>query len=537
MVRAARSRALAATLAVVAWSVAGRVHAATADRPCPAPANPGAPVAIGTAEWNGWGRDDGNSRYQPEPALRATDVPKLALRWAYALAPARAYSQPTVVGGRVFVASSNGWVYSLDARTGCTYWTFDAAAPIDTPIVIGALGKPVTLRPRWRRWHLQKAHIRVIEPPSAAIFGDAVGTVTALDANRGTVLWRAALGARLHGAVSAAPVAADGRLYVPVASTAGGAGWVVALDPTSGAILWQSPPLVVHGASDAGTAAPTSPTIDSRRRALYVAIGDSGSLVALNLADGTLRWVGQAPAEPIVPAPPDATRAKRAATRSARRKHAAASGVPAPPVASSQPPAVDPPILQSLADGRQVLLTASASGVVDAFDPDRGTLLWRTSVLPAAGGVEWSHAADHRKVYVAAARRVPQAGRDNAVIAAIDIATGALRWRKAAPQPPCAAARGCDPTRAHAVTVIPGILFCGSRDGHLRAYSTIDGMAIWDFDAARVLPTVNDGLVRGGPLDRDGPTVVNGMAFVDAVDRAHGAPAAGLVLAFSVDAK
>ena len=536
MVRAARSRALAATLAVVAWSGAGLVRARAADRPCPASANPGTPVAIGTAEWNGWGRDDGNSRYQPEPALRATDVPKLALRWAYALAPARSYSQPTVVGGRVFVTGSTGWVYSLAARTGCTYWTFDAAAPIDTPIVIGALGKPVTLRPRWRRSHLQKAHIRVLEPPSAAIFGDADGTVTALDASRGTLLWRAALGARLHGSVSAAPVVDGGRLYVPIASTAGDGGWLVALDLTSGAILWQSPPLVTPPAGDGGTAAPTSPTIDSRRGALYVAIGDAGTLVALNLADGTLRWTGQAPPDPILPAP-SATPPKPAKSRSKRHGRAAASAVAARAGTPARPPTADPPILESLANGRQVLLTTSAAGVVDAFDPDRGTLLWRTPVLSVAGGVDWSHAADHRKVYVAAASRVPRAGRDNAVIAAIDIATGVLRWRKAAPQPDCAVTGGCDPVRAHAVTVIPGIVFCGSHDGHLRAYSTIDGMMVWDFDAAHELPTVNGGLVHGGPLDRDGPTVVNGMAFVDAVDRPRGGPTAGLVLAFSVDAK
>ena len=39
------------------------------------------PVALGSALWNGWGRDLDNSRYQPEPALRASDVGKLALKW------------------------------------------------------------------------------------------------------------------------------------------------------------------------------------------------------------------------------------------------------------------------------------------------------------------------------------------------------------------------------------------------------------------------------------------------------------------------
>ena len=41
------------------------------------------PVALGSAQWNGWGRDLDNTRYQPEPAIRAIDVPKLALKWAF----------------------------------------------------------------------------------------------------------------------------------------------------------------------------------------------------------------------------------------------------------------------------------------------------------------------------------------------------------------------------------------------------------------------------------------------------------------------
>ena len=39
--------------------------------------------------------------------------------------------------------------------------------------------------------------------------------------------------------------------------------------------------------------------------------------------------------------------------------------------------------------------------------------------------------------------------------------------------------------------VIPGVAFFGSMDGHLRAYSTIDGKILWDYDTAKDLPTVN----------------------------------------------
>src|SRR5271155_777623 len=86
------------------------------------------PVALGSVQWNGWGKDLDNTRYQPEPAIRATDVTKLALKWAFGYQSGTEFGQPTVVDGRVFVSSSAGRIYALDAKTGCTYWTYDAAA-------------------------------------------------------------------------------------------------------------------------------------------------------------------------------------------------------------------------------------------------------------------------------------------------------------------------------------------------------------------------------------------------------------------------
>ena len=66
------------------------------------------PLALGSAQWNGWGRDVENTRYQPEPAIRATDVPKLALKWAFGFQDSAVAGQPTVVDGRLFVVSSTG---------------------------------------------------------------------------------------------------------------------------------------------------------------------------------------------------------------------------------------------------------------------------------------------------------------------------------------------------------------------------------------------------------------------------------------------
>jgi polyvinyl alcohol dehydrogenase (cytochrome) len=78
------------------------------------------------------------------------------------------------------------------------------------------------------------------------------------------------------------------------------------------------------------------------------------------------------------------------------------------------------------------------------------------------------------------------------------------------------------------VTVIPGVAFSGATDGHLRAYSSIDGHIAWDFDTARDFATVNGMHAAGGALDHGGPTIVGGTLYVNSGDA---------LLAFSVDGK
>jgi polyvinyl alcohol dehydrogenase (cytochrome) len=52
-------------------------------------------------------------------------VPELKLKWAFGYPTGMtSNAQPTVASGRVFVASDNGYLYSLDAKTGCVYWSY-----------------------------------------------------------------------------------------------------------------------------------------------------------------------------------------------------------------------------------------------------------------------------------------------------------------------------------------------------------------------------------------------------------------------------
>ena len=111
--------------------------------------------------WNGWGNDLGNTRFQPAAAARLTaaDVPKLKLKWAFGLPKGMTNNaQPTVVSGRVFMASDNGYIYSLDAKTGCVYWSFQNGSIVRNSPMVGAvtgqgatqLGRVLRRRPRQR---------------------------------------------------------------------------------------------------------------------------------------------------------------------------------------------------------------------------------------------------------------------------------------------------------------------------------------------------------------------------------------------------
>ena len=172
------------------------------------------PVALGSAQWNGWGRDIENTRYQPEPAIRATDVSKLALKWAFGYPGSSASGQPTIVDGRVFVAAPTGRVYSLDAKTGCTYWTYDAQAGVRTAISIGELAAPrrCPSPKKSKRGRTQTAHLDVQKAPSAAFFGDDKGAVYALDAQSGTLLWKTQVDAHPMARIQASPTVYHDRL-------------------------------------------------------------------------------------------------------------------------------------------------------------------------------------------------------------------------------------------------------------------------------------------------------------------------------------
>ena len=153
-------------------------------------------------------------------------------------------------------------------------------------------------------------------------------------------------------------------------------------------------------------------------------------------------------------------------------------------------------ILVELGNGRRALVAGQKSGMVHAIDPDReGEVFWqvRAGRGGIVGGIEWGPVADEKNVYVAISD-IPFGGAIDPKVGggllALQLADGRQLWR--ADPAPCPAGRpGCSPGQSAAVTVIPGVVFSGSLDGHIRAYSTRDGRVIWVFDTAREFTTVN----------------------------------------------
>jgi polyvinyl alcohol dehydrogenase (cytochrome) len=85
------------------------------------------------------------------------------------------------------------------------------------------------------------------------------------------------------------------------------------------------------------------------------------------------------------------------------------------------------------------------------------------------------------------------------------------------------------------VTIIPGVVFSGSVDGHIRGYSANDGKVIWDYNTEQEFTTVNGLTAKGGSLDCPGPVVAGGMLYIESGYGTYAGTPGNVLLAFSID--
>lgn len=465
-------------------------------------------------QWNGFGVDGSNGRFQKNPGLTAADVPNLKLKWAFGFpGGSQAYGNPAIVAGRIYVGSDVGTFYSLDAQTGCTHWSFKADSGIRSAPSVAALGSGNAAR-----------HV--------VYFGDLKANVYALDAATGELIWKKTTDAHRFARVTGSVTVYDGRVYVPLSSIEEGPGAqpnyecctfrgsVVALDAKDGAQIWKSYTItetpVQVGKNSAGTTlwAPAgaavwnSPTIDPRRGAVYVGTGNaytgpavktSDAVVAFDLKTGKMLWWNQ-----VTPA-------------DAFLVGCRAGNENCPKEVGPDFDFGNSPMLRTLPGGKRVLVIGQKSGVLWGLDPDdEGKVLWqyRAGKGSALGGIEWGSAADDVNAYVPVSD-VLAAPNEAGGLHAVSLATGQRVWHTPAPKLECTSGRGCTGAQSAPASVIPGVVFSGSVDGHLRAYSAADGSILWDFNTAKEFQTVNNVPAKGGSIDSAGPVIADGLVVTN----------------------
>jgi polyvinyl alcohol dehydrogenase (cytochrome) len=464
--------------------------------------------------------------------LTKEDVPRLTLKWAFGYPNGvSALSQPTVVSGRLFVGADTGYVYSLDANTGCVYWSFKTKAGVRSSLSVGSVSGRAGAK-------------------YAAYVGDLLGNVYALDAQTGTLLWTGHPEEHFTARVTGAPTLHEGRLYVPISSweefsaasldypCCTSRGSVAAFDANTGRQLWKTyvipeDPQPVRKNSKgvqlwapAGGSVWNSPTVDVRRRAIYFGTGDattapaaqtSDAVMALDMDTGRVRWSYQAfPNDSFLVGCDGPNRSDNC------------------PVV--QGPDLDipaSPILRTLSGGRRVLLVATKPGDLIALDPDRnGAVIWKRHIGNAPNtdtkegalaafirfGIMWGGAADTENAYF---------GLSGGSVTAVRLATGESVWTTALAPPDKRVSYNA------AASLIPGVAFVGGSDGTLTALATADGRKLWEFDTARQFTTVNNVPAKGGAISVPGATIVGGMLFIPSGYGIVGGNTGNVLLAFS----
>ncbi len=547
---------------------------AQAARPAAGRGGPAAPVGVDVkcasnppiratgSDWTSVGLETSH-RFQAKPGLTAGDVPKLKVKWSFAMSGG---SMPTVIGDWLFITNRSGKFYALDTDTGCVRWVVENAVARTTPMIVQS---PVS--------------------PSGwlTIIGERNRTAHAFDAQTGKEIWVSGeLDKNPVAGITGTPLIAGDKVFVPTTSGEEGAarqptyaccsfrGSVVALDLKTGKTLWQTfvinEPLRPTRKTSAGTqlqgpaggAIWSAPTYDAKRKLVYAATGDSyteadtkgaDAIVAMDADTGKIRWSNQV------------TEADN---------FIVGCNAPQKPINCPNPDGPDydfgaSPILFHLKTGKDVLLSGQKSGVVFGMDPDSGKTLWSTRVGSGSslGGIEWGMAADGQRLYVANADTVnvleenlKALGRTNLGtpigpakpgLSALDPATGKVIWNVPAPKASCHYAgdrsrdRGggaCARAQSQAPSVIPGVVFSGTLDGWFRAYDSATGKILWaDSTTERSYDTVNQVKGQpGGSMDGLGAAVAGGKVFV--MSGFNGAANTGgngtnVLLAYSVDGR
>ena len=447
-------------------------------------------------DWPFWGGTPDNTHYAAQITISAGNVGRLRRVWQLAAGPLQSGWEtfPVVVGRTMYVTTNTDQVQALDAVTGRPLWSY-------TPLVdfVAAPGS-VSVDPTSRGVAVGAGRVYDLTYDDRLI---------ALNARTGAVLWsRRVANPGLGDAENSPGTYWNGEVIVGGPSgDSGRRGFVAAYDARTGHARWRTyvvpapghgwvPAAGTHGGGDVWM----PPVVDPASGIVYAATGNPTPALRPSVRAGCDRWT-------------DATVALNARTGALLWGHSELCRDAWDYDTDQSPMIFD---LRMHGRVRRVVGDASKAGFYSILDARSGALVARTpelvrfSIPHAAptrsgalvcpgifGGIEYGPAAyspltgsvyvvgsnacdryraasptavaDHRPGTDDLAGTVVPVGPVTGMIAAIDPASGRVRWRRALPS---AAVGGVLATAG-------GLVFTGDDNGDLYAFDARSGDRVW----------------------------------------------------------
>ncbi|HRH49816.1 MAG TPA: PQQ-binding-like beta-propeller repeat protein [Panacibacter sp.] len=334
-----------------------------------------------------------------------------------------------VTGGMVFMPSTQGILFALDAATGNTVWQY---APYSHFVGTGCVANNIVYT--------------FTDYPLAAVH--------ALDASTGNVIWIDTFKTRTYS-VSSAPVIFKKTVFINIQSK------IYALDAQTGAIKWQQG---LGGVAAAGVA--STPTVAGGT--LYC--GTTNSLAALDASNGNVKW--SYPTGVVVTSSPCVANGVVYFTGNNGNSYAVdTSGIlkwVLPQYNDSYYSSASPTYYNGIIYG--TTHSYPYSTILRALDANTGALIWKDSisVYNSSGGAEYADPSYFKGVIY---ERIVDS------LYAYDALTGNKKWSFYLP---------ADPNNSQVSfsgpCTVPGVVYITDRENTLYALNSKSGTLLWSFN-------------------------------------------------------
>jgi len=413
-------------------------------------------------DWTMFGYDPTNTASNGS-SINAQNVASLKPRFVFTTG-GDISARAAVVGGKAFFPDWAGNLWAINSNNGMLIWSHQLS---DYGLPAGTVSRTSPA--------VDHGIVYIGTQFNPSYPTALSGWLLAIDANKGTLLWKAQPDtSNAFPVLTASPVVAGGVVYVGLTSNeeyvagydpaypcCSVVGSVVALKSNDGTKMWQTfmAPAGYSGANVWGS----TPVVDTARGTVFVGTGNNyhdptDPAYTSCIAGGGTRATCQSPnnhADSIVALDMKTGAVKWATRLETWGQFGVTDGSDFWNTACFIPPFTNCPpmpgpdydfgsgpneITYKPAHGGPPVTIIGAgqkSGIYYAINPDTGAEIWHTQVGPGSslGGMEWGSASDGQRIYVAIANLfgIPYAAGSAGSWAALDPATGNILWQKADP--------------------------------------------------------------------------------------------------------